>query len=602
MGKKVSTCLLICLLATGLKAQIGVDPEYADLMPLKRIDKMLAKAATAADKAELKKHYYTMVAMVWELHNYRQKFLEKGDMINLFPTAYYHTTMIEMKAIAAGSFAYPIEKLKQMIAFFEAYRVNRTNWDNGLTDNVEPHWQEHFRYAESDDAQSNLFCTRVAYVLGSAIVAHVKFDLPRAIHHAFSNRYDRRITQGSVLIGDFLATDQVFNQSMNSTLADVASVRYCPASVMKYLATNPYSIVDLNNSFYEDNPKMKEYFNLKPIFTAGDVITLRRNAWHQAYTQTSFKGFYNLPLPAQPMLQRSEYYDFGSELMADLYQSPKDLYKRYEFTLRTSGVGPFGTKIMLEEGEYVFILVQGEYVAGQWVGNANGAGLLSSSIVGNMYNKYSGARHACVVALVGEQVLPCQRIFSDVGMKYNVAGVTPDYGSAVEKPFFSINYIPGTYFLAPEAGELMLDLNDTKTSDNNGDLKITIFTMKFREHKNRNLFNLCTSKEPNDAGRDCNGRAWIKEGMKSWYYHGINDSYRGAGDNKGCQCVFDGDDLLTSGENQGSFDIAYWLYNANTQLPEANLMHLILDVIPHDLYEEVQGADMYYPSIKIDCK
>lgn len=602
MKKGIHCCLLLCLLTPGLYAQIGVDPEYADLMPLKKIDRLLAKAVSPAEKAELKKHYYTMVAMVWELHNYRQKFLEKGDMINLFPTAYYHTTIIEMKAIAAGSFIYPIEKLKQMMAFFDAYRVNRVNWDNGLTDQVEPHWQEHFRYAESDDAQSNLFCTRVAYVLGSAIVAHVKYDLPRAINYAFNNRYDKRITQGSILIKDFLATDQVFNRSMNATLADVASVRACPAAILSRLASNPFSIVDLNNTFYEDNPRMKEYFNLKPIFTADDVITLRRNAWHQAFTQNSFKGFFNVPLPQQPLLQHSDYYDFGSELMADLYQSPKDLFKRYEFTLRTSGQGPYETNIKLEQNEYVFILVQGEYVAGEWVGNANGAGLLSSSIVGNMYNKYSGYRHASLVALVGDNILPCQRIFSDVGMKYNVAGVTPDYGSSVQKPFFSINYIPGTYFLSPEDGELMLDLNDTKTSDNRGDLKIVIFTMKFREHKNRNLFNLCTSKEPNESGRDCNGKSWVKEGVKSWYYHGINDSFRGSGDNKGCQCVFDFDELITTGENQGSFDIAYWLYNGNTQLPEANLMHLILDVIPHDLYEAVYGEDMYYPSIKMDCK
>lgn len=599
MGKILSAYLIACLFTCSLQAQIGIDPEFADLMPLKRMDGMLAKATAPADKAELKRQYYTMVAMVWELHNYRQKFLEKGDMINLFPTAYYHTTMIEMKSIAAGSFAYPIEKLRQMIAFFEAYRVNRTNWDNGSAENVEPHWQEHFRYAESEEAQSNIFCTKVAYVLGSAIVAHVKYDLPRAIHYAFNYRYNRSITQGSILIKDFLATDQVFNQSMNSTLADVASVRKCPASAMKFLATNPYSIVDLNNTFYEDNPKMKEYFGLKPIFTAADVVTMRRNAWHQAFTQNTFMGFSNVPLPAQPVLQLSDYYEFGSELMADLYQSPKDLYKKYDFTYKTSGAGPFGTKIMLEEGEYVFILVKGEYVAGDWVGAANGAGLVEASLVGSMFNKYKDARHASVVAIVQDQVMPCQRIFSDVGMTYNIK----DYGSSVVKPFFyNISYIPGTYFLSAKAGELMLDLNDTRPADNKGELKITIFTMKLREHRNRNLFNLCASKEPDEAGRDCNGKRWTKESIKSWYYHGFNDSFRGVADNKGCQCVYDNDELLTSGENQGTFDIAYWLFDGNIELPDANLMHLILDVIPHDLYKEKEGADVYYPSIKLDCK
>ena len=82
----------------------------------------------------------------------------------------------------------------------------------------------------------------------------------------------------------------------------------------------------------------------------------------------------------------------------------------------------------------------------------------------------------------------------------------------------------------------------------------------------------------------------------SFYYHGtLNSSYRGGSyDNAGCQCVY-GDftnTLVQNEKNQGSFDIGYWfLRSGTTPQPVRNYYHLVLDVIPHDLFEEKFGEE-----------
>ena len=93
-----------------------------------------------------------------------------------------------MQRILKGEFTYPIEKMKQMIAFYEAYKYNRANWDAKKLRFVEPHWQMHFEYATNPLTSFPRSCAEVGNVLALGILAHVGFDFPRTIKYAFDTK------------------------------------------------------------------------------------------------------------------------------------------------------------------------------------------------------------------------------------------------------------------------------------------------------------------------------------------------------------------------------------------------------------------------------
>lgn len=81
------------------------------------------------ERVEREDLYLTLLGMLEELSIYRNQFLIDGKWINLFPTAYYNTTMLEMKDIIRNDFQHPVEKMKQMLAFYDAYKYNRILWN-----------------------------------------------------------------------------------------------------------------------------------------------------------------------------------------------------------------------------------------------------------------------------------------------------------------------------------------------------------------------------------------------------------------------------------------------------------------------------------------
>jgi hypothetical protein len=166
-------------------------------------------------------------------------------------------------------------------------------------------------------------------------------------------------------------------------------------------------------------------------------------------------------------------------------------------------------------------------------------------------------------------------------------------------------YLPHCYFFAPISGKISFDINDKDYTNNSGSFLVNVYILNSKSDIERNTFNRCPQKEP-QTGKDCEGESWVSEGVKAWFYHGIfNAAYRGTSKNKGCQCVYDNGTLVTSHEDQGTFDYGFWEFEGNVADAKAKHLHLILDVIPHDAWKEIDGNSnkvKMYNNPTIFCK
>ncbi len=272
------------------------------------------------------------------------------------------------------------------------------------------------------------------------------------------------------------------------------------------------------------------------------------------------------------------------------YTTPMDLVKGQVYTIRGNTNGPVDTKIILDVNDYVFVEAVGQIKVGNYLGYADATGLLSGKIMFARYFKYKDLPHGSLVVLTNNKTISCKKIFSDMGVKYSNP-FTPEYDSTVVTEGTLRDYIPGYYFISEGRSPLYLDVNDTVLEDNEGSFTVKIYVIKLKDHLNRNYFNKCPAKEP-ETGQDAKLLLWEKENpVKSAVYHGtLNSAYRGKSNkNFGCQCVY-GDflkKLVENEENQGSFDLGYWLFKDKPwEETTINYYHLVLDVIPHDLYKE----------------
>ncbi|MCR9100283.1 MAG: VWA domain-containing protein [bacterium] len=180
----------------------------------------LLDSASTPDECELRKELYKkLLGIATELGAYRRMYIHTGDLINLFPTVYYHMTVIEMNNIRRGQIRYSVDKMRQMIYFFDAYEFNRVQHESTR----EEHWRRHF--AEVNAGGSYDFCQSFRKVMTSAIRAHLRFDLARAIRHAydFSNS-DSPVFE---LKAEFEATNSIFGLAQEKALDDISQITSC---------------------------------------------------------------------------------------------------------------------------------------------------------------------------------------------------------------------------------------------------------------------------------------------------------------------------------------------------------------------------------------
>ncbi len=575
---------------TGNLAEMNGQSERLFSMGLEKYPVRLMNAGrSTTEKQYLQQSYWLMIGILEDLSLYRDQYIRSGSLINIFPTAYFHTTFSEVRKIAAGHFTFPIEKMRQMAAFYDAYKWNRDHWDNGNKSLVENHWKLHFEYAES-----NSVCLYAPYVLTTGIAAHVEVDLARAIRFAYDNRFDKSIDKKNhELLTDFMATNTIFKLTRTKTLDDIGEARpFCAEALLGWFGEMFDGVlIKANNVAYEKVTLAMSAFNLKSIRNDKDVINLRMAAWDLAYSDQQLPKYFGWNVLGQPILDHTLLQARGKMLcrLAKVYKNPSDLIRIDSIIL--AGNSPEVTKshIKIRKNDFVYIEVAKNVKVGETLGFSDGTGLLEYNPVASQYNKYKNYKHGAVMIFANGKMQSCKKLLIELGMKYF--------------PFVSLTngkkYVPGYYFIAEEDAILQFDINDAYPANNTGQFTVGVITLSYDAHFNRNLFNNCPSKDPSFKS-DCAGGSWENEGVKSAFYHGVgNEAYRGSGNSKGCQCVYDDGDLLTEGDNAGSFDIGYWMVNGNLKDPRASYYHLVLDVIPHDLFKDWSAINPEYKTTGI---
>ena len=279
-----------------------------DLKALANCESLIKAVKSQTEKDELQRDYWILLGIVTDLSRFRTLFLKEGKFINLFPTAYYHTTYTEMRLILANQYRYPIEKMRQMIAFYDAYISNRNNWDLNKKDLVEEHWKSHFAYAEGLVVNVNFLCKEISEVLASSIIAHVQYDLPRAIRYAFNNRFNKKILPSNVdLTNDFNKTDLIFKATVAKTTSDISQIRHwCDELLTDYILNYPegkFAIKWLNK------------LGLINSLTDTDVKRMRHKAWKDAlfFSDPFFEPYESIMKP-QPILDHSPLLEVGKNI------------------------------------------------------------------------------------------------------------------------------------------------------------------------------------------------------------------------------------------------------------------------------------------------
>ena len=274
-----------------------VSTNYASNIPSKdrtalcNYESFLNKATTNEERVVREDLYLKLIGIIESLGGYRQKFLRQGNLIDLFPTAYYHTTLSETLKIVDNKYHLPIEKINQLIAFYDAYQRNRLYWDSGKKQLVELHWEKHFYEASSGLSDVNFACSGIASVLESAIEAHVIYDLPRALRYAFDNRRNKGIRPKD-LLPEFEATNKIFSSTNQKTKSDIASILNCAV-------------------WWQD---VGEAIFGRFYKTDGDVIKLRKDAWNLAFTPLPINGLDNSELLSQPFTNHLELLNKGKSI------------------------------------------------------------------------------------------------------------------------------------------------------------------------------------------------------------------------------------------------------------------------------------------------
>ncbi|WP_254411015.1 DUF5995 family protein [Dyadobacter diqingensis] len=322
------------------------------------LDKLLGTAETPAEAEKLKELYLQMEGAMNDLANYRNQFLTSRRLIDIFPTAYFHTTQSEMKLIRNGIYEYPAEKLNQLLAFYDAYKVNRENWERGNLAKVDTHWLTHYKKVTEIDAKSFRTLFDLETALSTSVDAHVNYDLSRAIAYAFKHRINKDLGM-SDLQADFDNTDAIFGQTVSNVNRDVVQT--------------------LSLTILDQPLKQFALFVGAKFKGDGEVIEGRHQAWNDA---AAGRGTYRSKL-AQPVTDHQKLQKVGETNLCE---------DGDELTLE-GGYDQNGldTGINLLSGDLLSIKATGEIVLGMWAGKGGPDGIKFSTYYSYEKNILHGA-------------------------------------------------------------------------------------------------------------------------------------------------------------------------------------------------------------------
>jgi hypothetical protein len=197
--------------------------------PLCDLTALLARVKDPEKKRVIEDLFLRMVGALSELSEYRRAFLSKGirsGLVDLFPAVYYHMTRLELERIKNNEYRYPDVKLRQIIAFYDAYKRNREAYEKGRP--VEKHWGRHFqKVADVQKSLLRLLNPHVAEngvqeVIDTGMWAHIIFDFPRALRSAFDSLGGQGPSWND-LQPDFKATETMFPTAMEKSIEDISA-------------------------------------------------------------------------------------------------------------------------------------------------------------------------------------------------------------------------------------------------------------------------------------------------------------------------------------------------------------------------------------------
>lgn len=288
-------------------------------------------------------------------------------------------------------------------------------------------------------------------------------------------------------------------------------------------------------------------------------------------------------------------YECGGEVPTDILTPRKTLeFKSNQEITQSTG-------LFVNQGDYVFLSAKGAIVGGSdpLFGPiaSNAAGVIIPSDRPQPLKPYADFRFCQLIAKVGVQ----QYGFGPFGLQGQDCSYVPDEWFT-DLVYFTGEY--GTYFIAPQSGELLLELNDLEPADNTGAFSVEIYVLSEQQHRNRNCYNKCPNKEPTlslgASYTDHFDIVWrdgvFLDAVWEECYHGGYEDYRGIDDYVGCQCVYDDEgDLLVYDDllNQGSFDFGY------VDGEDDKRLHFILDVFPHVAWLVRDPNFVYEPTVFI---
>lgn len=120
-----------------------------------------------------------------ELDRSRERFVNTGDLIEIFPLVYFYEMQHSLEAGMKPRMVHKIEYMELLIAGFDAYKYNRDAYDSGDKQAVGRQWREYFSAVEAaqKDGRGKWNPQDGVDALGVGFDAHLLSDLPRAIRY-----------------------------------------------------------------------------------------------------------------------------------------------------------------------------------------------------------------------------------------------------------------------------------------------------------------------------------------------------------------------------------------------------------------------------------
>ncbi len=157
-----------------------------------------------------------------ELERSKTRFLNTGDLIEIFPVLYFYETQLALEAGLRPQIVNKIEYMKIIIAGYDAYKRNREAFDSGDMDAVDQRWLKYFQFAENaqPDGRGKWKLRDGVEALTEGINAHLASGVPRAIRIVLK---ESDVDQAG-LKRDFQASDGFFLQAESKAKADILTL------------------------------------------------------------------------------------------------------------------------------------------------------------------------------------------------------------------------------------------------------------------------------------------------------------------------------------------------------------------------------------------